>query len=74
MFREDIYKMKKTNRVCMLFPWDNNKLPCPWRSGYARVLIPLTEAEKRNSIKKVHTQIVRVDSLTKIQETRLQIH
>jgi hypothetical protein len=74
MFREDIYKMKKTNRVCMLFPWDNNKLPQPWPPGYARVMIPLTESEKRNSLKKAHTQIVRVDSLSKIQEIRLRIH
>jgi len=74
MLREDLYKMKKSGRVCMMFPWDNNKLPCPWKSGYARVLIPLTQTERRNSDKKVHTQIVRISNLVRIQETRLHIH
>lgn len=74
MFREDIYKLKSTGRVCMMFPWDNHKLPCPWKGGYARVLIPLTAAEKKNSTKKVHTQIVKATNLVKIQEARLRIH
>lgn len=74
MIRQDLYKLKSTGRVCMMFPWDNHKVPCPWKGGYARVMIPLTESEKRNSNKKAHTQIVRVGNLVKIQETRLKVH
>lgn len=73
MFREDLYRLKKCGRVCYMFPWDNAKIPQPWKKGYARVMIPLTASERRNSTKRCHTQIVRTDNLLKVQETRLHI-
>lgn len=60
----NIYKLKSTKRVAYSFPWESAKTPCPWnQSQYERVIIPFTDIEKRNSIKKVHIQIVRRDKL-----------
>lgn len=73
MFREDLYKLKKSGRVCYPFPWDSRKLPCPWKDGYMRVMIPLTTTERRNSKKLCHTQIVKISSLMKIREGRLSL-
>lgn len=50
-------------RECFVFPWASEKLPRPWKNGYTRVIIPLTKAEKINSSKKCHIQIVRTDKL-----------
>lgn len=73
MFREDVFMLKKTGRVCYPLPWESAKMPQPWKHGYTRVMIPLTEEEKKHSFKHCHTQIVRNDNLKKIQESRLSI-
>ena len=74
MFRQDIYKMKKTGRVCYPFPWESTKEPQPWKHGYQRVIIPLTAEEKKHSSKLIHMQIVRNDNLVKVQESRMALH
>lgn len=73
MFRQDLYKLKKSGRVCYPFPWDSHKLPCPWKGGYMRVMIPLTVAERKGSTKPCHTQIVKISNLEKVQEGRLTL-
>ena len=67
MFNEDIYVLKKSGRSCYMLPWGSDKLPCPWRSGYARVMIPLTDNEKLNSKKLCHIQVVKISNLNRVQ-------
>lgn len=73
MFRQDLYKLKKSGRVCYPFPWDSHRLLCPWNSGYMLVMIPLTVAERKGSTKLCHTQIVKISNLEKVQEGRLTL-
>lgn len=40
---------------------------------HVEVMIPLTAAEKKNSNKKAHFQIVRVSNLRQVKETRFPI-
>lgn len=70
MFSGEVYQLKKSGRECYLLPWGSDKIPCPWKSGYARVIIPLTEAEKVNSQKKCHMQVVKIDNLVRSQQNR----
>lgn len=72
MFRNDLYKLKD-GRVCYSFPWDSKKLPCPWRAGYMRVMIPLNPVERRGSTKKCHIQVVRTSKVERVQEVRLRV-
>ena len=62
---------KKTGRICYLMPW-KAKAPCPWKSGYERVLIPFTEKELRHAHpgKTCHIQIVRTSNLEAVKEVR----
>ncbi len=71
---QPIYKHKKSGRICYAFPWASHKIPCPWNAGtYERVLLPLTESEKRNSQKKVHVQIFKRTNLEAVKPTVLAI-
>lgn len=66
------FKLKKTNRACLLFPW---MAPCPrpWKDGYERVIVPFTQAELKNAKngKRAHIQIVRRDSIELVSEPKL---
>ena len=73
MLRQDLYRIRKCGRVCYPFPWESAKVAAPWKAGYMRVMIPLTEQERRHSEKKCHIQIVRITKLEKIQEARLSV-
>lgn len=54
-----IYMLTSTGRQVFPFHWESKALPCPWKDEtYMRVLVPLSENEKRNSDKLVHTQII----------------
>lgn len=70
MIRNDLFKLKSSGRVCYPFPWESRATPQPWKPGYMRVMIPLTQSERRNSQKKCHTQIVRNENLEKVKEVR----
>jgi len=60
-----IFTMIKTGRIATEFPWESKTLPRPWKDGYTRVLVPMTEAEQLRSRRglKCHTQIVRLSRL-----------
>lgn len=62
-------------REVMNFPWAATA-PCPWPSGYARVLIPFNEEERRFSNGKTsHVQIVRVSRLHQYaNESKIKLH
>lgn len=51
-------KLRKSGRICYPFNWESGSLPKPWPNTHSRVLIPLTQTERRNSTKKCHVQIV----------------
>lgn len=60
MNNQKIYMLNSTGRQVFPFPWESRNAPCPWRDEtHMRVLIPLNEQERKNSDKKVHTQIVK---------------
>lgn len=60
-----IYILNSTGKQVFPFPWESRNAPCPWnREKYQRVLIPLSPAEQKNSSKKVHCQIVKLDKLS----------
>lgn len=65
-----IFTMLKTGRVVTEFPWESKTLERPWREGYTRVLIPMTEAEQLRSRRglKCHTQIVRLSRLQMVKK------
>jgi diphthamide biosynthesis methyltransferase len=55
-----IYMLSSTGRQVFPFHWESKSLPCPWKDEtHMRVLVPLSENEKRNSDKLVHIQIVK---------------
>lgn len=60
---KDTYFLRKSGREVYPFPWSSTKVPCPWPAGYMRVVIPMTEQEKRYSTKTCHIQIVRVSNI-----------
>ena len=65
MNNHKIYMLNSTGRQVFPFPWESKFAPCPWDdSTYMRVLIPLSENEKRNSTKIVHTQIIKRSKIT----------
>ncbi len=66
------FRIKSSNRLCQLFPWIAPEGK-PYGDAYERVVIPLSEAEKRNckSSTKCHIQIVRRDNLEEIKERGL---
>ena len=57
-------------RVAYPFPWESSQIPKPWKDGYERVCIPLTPAERLNSNKKCHVQIVASRNLEVVKEPR----
>ena len=61
----EVYTLRKSNRIVYPFPWTSTKIPCPWKAGYMRVVMPLTESEKRNSAKHCHIQVVKISNLDK---------
>lgn len=65
-----LLRIKKSGRACIQFPWESSQLPKPWNDGYERVCIPLTPAERRNSNKKCHIQIVASRNLEVVKEPR----
>lgn len=67
MLNEEIYTLKKSGRTCYMLPWGSDKIPCPWKPGYARVMIPLTEQENLNSRKLCHIQVVKITNLNRTQ-------
>lgn len=69
-----ILKINKTGRVCYPFPWESSAIPQQWSQKHERVVIPLTAAERRNSTKKCHTQIVAKRNLSEVKEVRLSIN
>lgn len=70
-----IYTHKKTGRACYPFPWESRSAPCPWNAEkYERVVIPLTNTEKRGSKKLVHIQIVRRENLELVKQPRLKLN
>lgn len=73
MNQSRMFKMPD-GRVAYPFPWESGTLPQPWKAGYMRVVIPLTAAERRNSIKKCHIQIVRAAKLKEVKEPRYVLH
>lgn len=72
VIRKDLLQLSD-GRVCYPFPWESTKTEQPWRNGYSRVMIPLTETEKINSNKKCHVQIVRNNKLSKVREVRITL-
>lgn len=72
-----IFKMKKTGRVCYQFPWGSTKGAAarPWKDGYERVIIPLSESEKKfsNPSTTCHIQVMRRENLEIIKENKLQL-
>lgn len=74
MNAQKVYMLNSTGRQVFLFPWESRGAQCPWDdSKYIRVLIPLNAAERRNSNKKVHTQIIRRDNLREVRQMRMKI-
>ena len=69
-----ILKIVKSDRVCYPFPWESSQIPQPWKNTHERVVIPLTVAERRNSNKKAHIQIVAKRNLIDVREVRLELH
>ena len=64
-----VYKMVKTGRVAYDFPWESSKVTCPWDAHrYARVVIPFTAAERRNSRGTCHIQVVKRCNLELLKE------
>lgn len=61
----ETFALRKSGRVVYPFPWASSKVPCPWKAGYTRVIIPLSAKERQNSNKTCHIQIVRNDNLIK---------
>jgi len=73
MRTDSLCYIRRTGRVVLPFPWITSS-PCPWpQATHQRVLIPLTEDEKRNSKKKVHVQIMRKDNLQYSNPPRIRI-
>lgn len=74
MNAQKIYMLNSTGRVCFPFPWESKFAPCPWnKDTHQRVLIPLNESEKKNSNKKVHTQIVRNNKITALSQPKFHL-
>lgn len=71
MVNSDVFVLRKSNRTCYMLPWGSDKIPCPWKSGYARVMIPLTESERLNSNKTCHVQVVKIDNIRQVRATRI---
>jgi len=69
-----ILKITKSGRVCYPFPWESSAIPQQWSQKHERVVIPLTVAERRNSNKKAHIQIVAKRNLVDVREVRLELH
>ena len=69
-----ILKITKSGRVCYPFPWESFAIPQQWSQKHERVVIPLTAAERRNSTKKCHIQIVAKRNLSEVKEVRLSIN
>lgn len=68
-------RLKKTGRVCQELPWKAAS-PAPWDLDYIRVVIPFTEAERRNATpgKTCHIQVVRRDSIEIVKGNYLVIN
>lgn len=69
-----ILKITKSGRVCYPFPWESSAIPQQWSQKHERVVIPLTAAERRNSTKKCHIQVVAKRNLSEVKEVRLSIN
>lgn len=69
-----IIKITKSGRVCYPFPWESSAIPQPWSQKHERVVIPLIAAERCNSTKKCHIQIVAKRNLEEVKEVRLSIN
>lgn len=69
-----ILKIIKSGRVCYPFPWESSAIPQPWSQKHERVVIPLTAAERRNSTKKCHIQVVAKRNLSEVKEVRLSVN
>lgn len=69
-----VLKIIKSGRVCYPFPWESSAVPQPWPQQHERVVIPLTAAERRNSTKKCHIQIVAKRNLSEVKEVRLSVN
>lgn len=59
----EAYYLRKSGREVYPFPWTSTKVPCPWKNGYMRVIIPLTEEEKKYSTKTCHVQVVKISNI-----------
>jgi hypothetical protein len=46
--RSNVVRLRKTNRVGYLIPWQANPAVRPWKEGYSRVFIPFTRDEMRS--------------------------
>ena len=67
------FYLKKGHRAVYPFPWVSGQVPQPWPSTHMRVIIPLSEAEKRNSHKKCHVQVVNRNNILSVQPARLKL-
>lgn len=67
-----LHRIKSSNRICQIFPWLAPE-GRPWSDSHERVIIPLSEDEKKGSKKKCHIQVVRKDNLELIRENRMQL-
>lgn len=68
-----ILKIVKSGRVCYPFQWESSAIAQPWPNTHERVVIPLSAAERRNSNKKAHVQIVAKRNLVDVREVRLEL-
>ena len=69
-----LFKLKKSNRVAIHFPWDSTKAPKPWPNTHERVMIPYNQTELRNSKGKTHhIQVVNLSKLEEVREPRFAI-
>lgn len=68
-----MFTLRKNGRVCYPFPLQSTQVD-QIPNGYQRVFIPFTSAEKLNSFKTGHIQVVRDSNLIPVKEHRLKIH
>lgn len=67
-----MFTLRKNGRVCYPFPLQSTQVE-QIPNGYHRVFIPFTSAEKLNSFKTGHIQVVRDSNLIPVKEQRLKI-
>lgn len=67
-----MFTLRKNGRICYPFPLQSTQVE-QIPNGYQRVFIPFTSAEKLNSFKTGHIQVVRDSNLIPVKEQRLKI-